>query len=183
MPCHQWIAAVAACALLGTAARAQDKDATKKEAAPKPAAGQGGSMLKMGSQLIEGLKKTPGCLGVETAMTGTGKQVIFAFFEDKKAASNWYYSPVHQQLMDLMEPDRDKNLKPMRKIPDGVPVMALASISFKGKPAIKDSPIPFSQIAIEMYTPLSGGINVGGSFAPEAFLKLTGKKPAADPAK
>jgi hypothetical protein len=61
--------------------------------------------------------------------------------------------------------------------------VTVASISFKGKPAIKDSPIPFSQISIEMYTPLSGGISVGGSFAPEAFLKLVGKKPAADPAK
>src|SRR5437016_10309430 len=42
--------------------------------------------------LIAGLKATPGCLGVETAMTASKKQVIFAWFEDKKAVLKWYYS-------------------------------------------------------------------------------------------
>ncbi|MDT4898958.1 MAG: hypothetical protein QOH25_4035 [Acidobacteriota bacterium] len=36
--------------------------------------------------LVAGLKATPGCLGVETARTDSGKSVIFAWFEDKKAA-------------------------------------------------------------------------------------------------
>src|SRR5262245_51088535 len=30
------------------------------------------------------LKATPGCLGVESARTSSGKQVIFAWFENKK---------------------------------------------------------------------------------------------------
>jgi hypothetical protein len=31
-------------------------------------------------KLVEGLQATPGCLGVETARTAGGKQVIFAWF-------------------------------------------------------------------------------------------------------
>src|SRR6266550_6919662 len=51
--------------------------------------------------LVAALKATPGCLGVETARTASGKQVIFAWFENKKALLDWYYSPAHQQLMTL----------------------------------------------------------------------------------
>src|ERR1044071_9190060 len=47
--------------------------------------------------LVGGLKATPGCLGVETAKTASGKTVIFAWFEDKKALLKWYYSAPHQQ--------------------------------------------------------------------------------------
>jgi hypothetical protein len=36
--------------------------------------------------LVAGLKATSGCLGVETAQSSSGKNVIFAWFEDKKAA-------------------------------------------------------------------------------------------------
>lgn len=32
--------------------------------------------------LVAALKKSPGCLGVETARTASGKAVIFAWFED-----------------------------------------------------------------------------------------------------
>jgi hypothetical protein len=37
-------------------------------------------------------------LGIETAKTEGGKQVIFAWFEDKKAARKWYYSNTHQAV-------------------------------------------------------------------------------------
>ena len=36
--------------------------------------------------LTAALKATPGCLGIGTAMTESGKQVIFAWFENKQAA-------------------------------------------------------------------------------------------------
>ena len=39
--------------------------------------------------LIGMLKATPGVLGVDAARTVSGKQVIFAWFEDKQAAVNW----------------------------------------------------------------------------------------------
>jgi hypothetical protein len=160
--------AVVLCGLALSVGRAAADDKPSKEAS-KPDAKQ---LDGLGKKIIDGLKATPGCLGVETAGTPSGKRVIFAFFENKKAAENWYYSPVHQSLMDLIAPDRNKKHKPMAALADNVPVMALASISFQGKPAYEKSKIPFSQIAIELYTPLSGGLNVGGSFAPEKFLEL-----------
>src|SRR5436190_9940646 len=49
--------------------------------------------------LVAGLKATQGCLGVETARTSSGKNVIFAWFEDKKAALRWYTSKMHMQVM------------------------------------------------------------------------------------
>jgi hypothetical protein len=163
-----WAVAVVLCGLALSAGRAAADDKPAKESS-KPDAKQ---LDAMGKKIIDGLKATPGCLGVETAATQSGKQVIFAFFENKKAAEKWYYSPLHQALMDLVEPDRNKKHKPMAGLADNVPVMAVASISLQGKPAYEKSKIPFSQIAIELYTPLSGGLNVGGSFAPEKFRDL-----------
>src|SRR5215471_6937399 len=49
--------------------------------------------------LVGGLKATPGVLGVDTARTSSGKMVIFAWFENKKAVLNWYYSDMHQALV------------------------------------------------------------------------------------
>ena len=39
--------------------------------------------------LVGALKGTKGCLGVETAKTSSGKNVIFAWFEDKQAVLRW----------------------------------------------------------------------------------------------
>ncbi|MCI0405976.1 MAG: hypothetical protein L0209_07885, partial [candidate division Zixibacteria bacterium] len=57
-------------------------------------------------KLVEGLKATPGCLGVETARTASGKQVIFAWFEDKKACLKWYYSELHGRAWKTFFPNR-----------------------------------------------------------------------------
>src|SRR6185312_1006643 len=54
--------------------------------------------------LVGPLKATPGCLGVETARTASGKMVIFAWFEDKRAVMRWYTSEMHQQLMKMSGP-------------------------------------------------------------------------------
>jgi hypothetical protein len=129
-------------------------------------------LAQMGEDLIKALKATPGCLGVDRGQMSSGKFVIFAFFENKKAAARWYYSPAHQRFMDMIAPDRNRKHVPMKEVPEDVPVMALASISFVGKPALENSKIPFSQIAIELFTPLTGGIHIGGGFSPDAFREL-----------
>ena len=49
--------------------------------------------------LIGMLKATPGVLGVDAGSTLSGKQVIFAWFENKKAVLAWYYSDTHVALM------------------------------------------------------------------------------------
>jgi len=49
--------------------------------------------------------------------------------------------------------------------------MAIASITFTDKPKLKGVKLPISQIAIELYAPLKGGLALGGTFAPSAMKK------------
>ena len=126
-----------------------------------------------GADLVAALKATPGCLGVETARTATGKQVIFAWFENKKALLSWYYSPVHQQLMSQFFPNAPART-PMPDVADNdKPILAIASLTMSDKPAGGVTSLPISQIAIELYQPLPGGIALGGRFAPTT-LKVPG---------
>jgi hypothetical protein len=116
--------------------------------------------------LIAALKATPGCLGVETAKTESGKQVIFAWFEDKKAALKWYNSDAHQALIKRFFPGRTLAENPLKGVLDeNAPVMAVASVTVNENPT-KENPRPFKQIAIELYQPLAGGLSLGGKFAP-----------------
>jgi hypothetical protein len=117
--------------------------------------------------LADALRDSPGCLGVETAQTASGKTVIFAWFEDKKAALAWFYSDIHQEAMKRLVPDYKSGRKPLADVPDDSgPIMAVASITPNDKPT-KDNPRPFKQIAIELYQPLGDGLFIGGRFAPE----------------
>jgi hypothetical protein len=141
---------------LVSGARADDKPASNgKQGAGYP-------------DLVAGLKKTPGCLGVELARTISGKQVIFAWFENRKAVLNWYRSEMHQQVMNDFFPSYVPR-KPLKDVPDDGPIMAIASITFGGKPRFKESTLPISQIAIELYKPITGGIFLGSRFAPESL--------------
>ena len=136
-------------------------------AAQAPAQGPGGL-----PDLVGALKATPGVLGVEAARTQGGKQVIFAWFENKTAAMNWYYSDVHRSLQKQFAPGSPAR-KPMADIPDdGSPIMAIASLTFSGQPTA-ENPFPVSQIAIELYKPLPGGLAAGGRFSPMS-MKVPG---------
>ena len=60
--------------------------------------------------------------------------------------------------------------KPLQEVPeDSGPILAIASITFAEKPRFKETPLPISQISIELYRPVSGGIFLGGRFAPEGL--------------
>jgi hypothetical protein len=124
--------------------------------------------------LVGPLKATPGCLGVETARTASGKMVIFAWFEDKKAVMRWYNSALHQQLVKMAGPP-DTGHVPLAGIADDIgPILAVASLTLSNEPP-KGSPLPVSQIAIELYQPLPGGVFVGGRFAPNS-VKVPGMR-------
>jgi hypothetical protein len=118
--------------------------------------------------LVGALRATPGCLGVETAMTQTGKRVIFAWFEDRKAVLNWYYSDAHQAVMRQFF-SKSSGRRPLADVPDGPPVLAIASLTMADRATGDGTSLPFSQISIELYTPLPGGISLGGRFAPSAL--------------
>src|SRR4029078_7139053 len=62
-------------------------------------------------------KPTPGCLGVDAARTSSGKQVIFAWFENKKAVLNWYYSEGHQRLIKTLASGGNHGRTPTREAP------------------------------------------------------------------
>jgi hypothetical protein len=141
-------------------------------AGQQPASGQppaGGGF----PDLVAALKATPGCLGVDTARTSSGKQVIFAWFENKKAVLNWYYSDTHQAVKKMFAPASGERT-PMADVPDdGNPVLAIASLTPSGAPGSGGMPFGVSQIAIELYRPLPGGLAAGGRFSPST-MKVPG---------
>jgi hypothetical protein len=150
----------------------QSHDPRSRQDAPPPGGhgeGAGGGF----PDLIAGLEETPGCIGVETARTNSGKEVIFAWFENKKAALRWYYSDMHTKVMKQFFPASEGahdalEHDPMADVPEDVPILTIASITFADRPQFEGATtLPISQIAIEMYTPVSGGVYLGGRFAPE----------------
>ena len=113
------------------------------------------------AQLVDAVKASPGCLGVEVARTGSGKQALFAWFEDKQAVLRWYASDVHQRAMRSAPPKAFTGRPPLADVPDGTgPILIVASVG------------P-GQIAIELYAPLPGGIAAGGRFSPDG-VKVPG---------
>ncbi|MEQ8770888.1 MAG: hypothetical protein RIB60_10330 [Phycisphaerales bacterium] len=160
-------ACLAAGAALMIAAGAQpERDAQR--------AGQddGAAMLQqMGQRLVAGLEAIEGCLGVETPEFSGGRQCIMAWFENKAAVERWYYSPTHQFMMRGAQggvPGAGES-KPLAHVEDeDIPIMVMATINFSGKPATP-GPIPFSEISIELYTPLPGGAFIAKRLAPESL--------------
>ena len=128
--------------------------------------------------LIGALKATPGVLGVDAAQTLSGKQAIFAWFENKKAVLAWYYSDTHQKLMLQFSGGFKLAEKPLADVPDdGRPILAIASLKMAPNAAEpKDAGelrTSVTQISIELYAPLPGGLAVGGRFAPST-VKVPG---------
>ncbi len=142
--------------------------------AAEPPAVKGGTAAF--GDLVGALKESPGCLGVETARTESGKLVIFAWFEDKKAVLKWYYSDVHQAVIKKVFPEARLRARPMPEVSDDSgPIMAIASITLADKPT-KEKPFAFKQIAIELYQPITGGLSIGGRFAPDKVKALKSSK-------
>lgn len=116
-----------------------------------------------------GLMATPGCLGVKAFSTEQGKQfVIMAWFENKKAVKTWYYSKMHMDAMAKFFPGISPK-PPLENFKDEKsPIMLIASVTPSDKPK-EGQQLAVSQIAIEAYTPVPGGIALGGTFAPASL--------------
>jgi hypothetical protein len=125
--------------------------------------------------LVGALKAVPGVLGVDAARTMSGKQVIFAWFENKQAVLNWYNSDVHRKLMDGFAGGARRPDGPLAGVrDDSGPVLCIASLTMDPAAAQSgDLRAATSQIAIELYTPLPGGLAAGGRFAPST-VKVPG---------
>ncbi len=134
-----------------------------------PAAGERQESLQGFPDLVSGLQAIEGVLGVETATTASGKQVIFAWFESKEAVLRWYYSDMHRGVQRAFFPDQEFGT-PLDQIPDDIgPVLAIASITMAETGQLEATSLPISQIAIELYTPISGGLFLGGRFSPDGL--------------
>lgn len=119
--------------------------------------------------LVRALKQTPGCLGAELGRAESGKVLIFAWFENKQGLVNWYTGAAHRQRMKEyfgLEPSRT----PLQNVPDnGAPILVIASFTLADRARFKETRLPLSQLAIELYQPLAGGIDAGGRLAPDAL--------------
>ena len=120
--------------------------------------------------VVGALRVAPGCLGVETGQTTSGRQVIFAWFEGKKALVDWYHSDAHQKAMRAVFPDETFDREPLADLAvDSGPILAIVSVKFADGPATQGARRRISSIGIELYGPLPGGVAVGGRFAPPAL--------------
>lgn len=158
--------------------------ATPAAVAEQPAPGQPG----FGELLIKAAKASPGCLGIETGRTTSGTLVIFAWFENKKAIVTWYKSDFHQRAMKSVFPKQNFNREPLPDMPEGNgPILALVTLRPSDQAPSSSLPVPMQTIGIELYTPLPGGVAVGGRFSPEAVripgLRRVDLKGAAEPAR
>ena len=124
--------------------------------------------------VVGALRAMPGVLGVETGQTASGRQVIFAWFENKKAFVDWSHSDAHQKAIETVLPDHTFERQPLPDLAeDSGPILTIVSVKFVETPK-PGAPSPsIASIGIELYGPLPGGVAVGGRFAPPA-LKVRG---------
>lgn len=119
--------------------------------------------------LGKGLRATPGCLGVSSASVD-GKLCIFAWFKNKAAVNAWYHSKMHVDAMRRFFPDFSVKQEALPMFKDSkAPILMVASVTPSDKPGLPGSNLAVSQIAIEAYTPVPGGVALGKTFAPEGL--------------
>jgi len=124
--------------------------------------------------LVAAARAWPGCLGVDTGQTASGRQVIFAWFESKQALVGWYRSDPHQRAVRSAFPNQAFDREPLPDTPeDSGPILAIVSLKLLEAPRPDGGGLPIASIGIELYTPLPGGVAVGGRFAPDA-VKVRG---------
>ena len=107
-------------------------------------------------------------LGVEAAKSSTGKEVYFSWFKDKESVLNFYNGEIHQKLMNKTFPGKLFRT-PLENVSDDAgPILVITSVTYDPQGKLGGR-FPFSQLAIELYTPLKGGMFVNGRFAPSAL--------------
>lgn len=158
-------------AVVATASLAQDPPASRPAGDSGTAAGK--VSRNFGINLLEGLKATPGCLGVESANTSSGKNVIFAWFKDKKAVLAWYNSEMHNRAKAHFFPDADPKYVPLAGVPDDSgPLLLIASMKLpKGG---GDGTPQLPEFSIDTLTPVTAGTTTSpdGGFTPPEFRKI-----------
>lgn len=122
------------------------------------------------ANLVAAMRSVQGCVGVETARTSTDKQVAFAWFEDKRALARWYSTNLFRGVMKQIF-NGEQPADPLALTEEG-PILMIASITLAEK---TDAQLVISQMSVELYQPLAGGIAVGGRFTPNG-IRVPGLK-------
>lgn len=125
-------------------------------------------MGSMGTMLVNGLAKSPGCFGVHRAALDDGRHAILAWFEDRDAVLAWYTNGIHMIYLGQMPAPDGGWPKPLADAPEGTPIMVVATFGFGGE-ALNQGRNPFSQLSFELYAPVPGGAQWNGRLAPEGF--------------
>lgn len=80
------------------------------------------------------------------------------------------YPPIYQRTMRGAFPGFEPQ-GPLKDVTDDVgPILAIASLTFTDQDSREGLASPISQIAIELYRPLAGGLSFGGRFAPDRLV-------------
>ncbi len=120
--------------------------------------------------LFQGLKQTPGILDVKVAILDGKKQTIFAWFKNKAAVNAWYTSKMHRDAMAKFFPNMRGNYETLAGFKDEkAPLLVVASVTPGEKLVMEGSALKAEQIAIEIYTPVPGGLTIGGGFGPKTM--------------
>lgn len=124
----------------------------------------------IGSMLQEGLKKSDGCIGVDSGQMRSGKTPIFAWFKDVESVKTWYHSEVHRRVVRMAgaDPDAHEPLAHVKEYKGPVMVIATITPTRKGT-TIPGIPMPVTQISVELFRALPGGAHVNGRLSPKKF--------------
>jgi hypothetical protein len=116
---------------------------------------------------LDMMQTSTGCLGVEKAKSSSGKEVYFSWFKNKESIVDWYNGTLHQKLMKRTFPGKVFRT-PLENVPDDAgPILVITSMTYDPQAKLGGR-FPFSQMAVELYTPLKGGMFANGRFAPSA---------------
>ncbi|MEL6369289.1 MAG: hypothetical protein AAFR03_01105 [Pseudomonadota bacterium] len=139
------------------------------------------------SKLVAAIESVDGNLGVHTARSHDGVELIMAWFENKRAVLNWFEHPYHRKMLaDAGRPE------------DGIaaqhfghhtgPILVIASVAYRGAPGSLEAPMfddpdgrKPTRFAVEYYVPLAGGAYMIEPFAPpEAAAMVHGLRDVFD---
>jgi heme-degrading monooxygenase HmoA len=112
-------------------------------------------------QIFEVLRAIPGCRGVELAHSESGRHSILAWFEDKEALANWYYSDFHKNLQRTYYPEEIPGPL-LANVPyRGGPIIAIASFGLDEKMDPAAPMLAIRDITVDLFSPLSADTLLG----------------------
>lgn len=128
-------------------------------------------------KIVDAIHEVDGSMGVHTARTHDGVELILAWFENRDAVLGWFEHPYHRKL--LREAGRDEDgIAAQHFSDDSGPILVIASVAYEGSPGSLDGsmfddpdgrrPTRFS---VEYYTPLSGGAYMVQPLAPASVAE------------